>query len=101
MGTAQLDLPQEFLSVFCQKWNIQELSLFGSVIRDDFRPDSDVDVLVSFAVDARVGLWDMAQMVIELETQFGRKVDLVEKEGLQNPFRREAILTNRKIVYAA
>ncbi len=101
MGTTDFEIPQEYLRTFCEKWRIQELSLFGSVIRDDFRPESDVDVLVSFASDARIGLWDMAQMVIELETQFGRKVDLVEKEGLRNPFRRKSILRNRKIVYAA
>lgn len=101
MGTEQLGIPQESIQDFCEKWRIEELSLFGSVIRPDFRPDSDVDVLVSFAADARVGLWDMAAMVIELESLFGRKVDLVEKEGIRNPFRRESILSKREIVYAA
>ena len=80
---------------------LSELSLFGSVLRDDFRPDSDLDFLVSFAESAHIGLWDLAQMVIELESMFGRKVDLVEKEGLSNPYRKKAILDHCEIVYAA
>lgn len=101
MNTIQVELPREALKAFCTRWNVSELSLFGSVLRDDFRPDSDLDVLVCFAERAHVGLWDMAQMVIELESMFGRKVDLVEKEALSNPYRKKAILDHREIVYAA
>lgn len=101
MSTIQVDLPQEALRQFCARWHVSELSLFGSVLRDDFRPDSDLDFLVSFEANAHIGLWDMAQMVIELESMFGRKVDLVEKEGLSNPYRKQAILDHREIVYAA
>jgi predicted nucleotidyltransferase len=101
MSTIQVELPREALRAFCARWNVRELSLFGSVLRDDFRPDSDLDVLVSFEENASVGLWDMAQMVIELESMFGRKVDLVEKEALSNPYRKKAILDHREIVYAA
>jgi predicted nucleotidyltransferase len=101
MSTIQVELPREALRAFCARWNVRELSLFGSVLRDDFRPDSDLDVLVSFDEEAHIGLWDMAQMVSELESMFGRKVDLVEKEALSNPYRKKAILNHREIVYAA
>lgn len=101
MSTIQVELPQEDLKLFCTRWSVSELSLFGSVLRDDFRPDSDLDVLVSFEEKAHIGLWDMAQMVIELESMFGRKVDFIEKEGLCNPYRKEAILAQREVVYVA
>lgn len=101
MKTINVQVPHDTLKTFCLKWSVNELSLFGSVLRDDFRPDSDLDVLVSFSERAHIGLWDMAQMVIELESMFGRKVDLVEKEALSNPYRKKAILDHREIVYAA
>jgi hypothetical protein len=87
------------LETFCQKWRVRELSLFGSVLRDDFGPESDVDVMVSFAGDAAWSLWDLTAMRDELVAMIGRPVDLVEKEALRNPFRREAILRTRKIIY--
>lgn len=101
MDLVKIELPREPLRVFCEHWHVRELSLFGSVLREDFRPDSDIDVLVSFEAEARIGLWDLAQMQIELESIFRRPVDLVEKEALQNPYRRKSILANREVVYAA
>ncbi len=86
---------------FCRRWRIQELALFGSVLRNDFRPDSDVDVLVTFEPNAPWTLWDLSRMRFELEELFGRKVDLVEKKALRNPFRRQAILADQQVVYAA
>jgi len=80
---------------------VRELSLFGSVLREDFRPDSDIDVLVSFEAASGIGLWEMAEMHEELQTLFGRPVDLITKEGLRNPFRRHAILSGREVIYAA
>ena len=68
------------------------------MLREDFRPDSDVDMLVSFQPDST---WDLVDMRDELVTLFGREVDLVEEEGLQNPFRRSSILSTRQVVYAA
>lgn len=101
MKKNQLDLPMDKITVFCRKWKITEFSLFGSVLSDHFRPDSDVDVLVSFPEDAGWSLFDFVDMEEELKIIFGRKVDLVEKSGLRNPFRKHSILTTRKIVYAA
>ncbi len=86
---------------FCKRWQISEFSFFGSVLRDDFRPDSDVDVLVSFRLESKWSLWDLIDMQEELEKMFSRKVDLVEKEALRNPYRRHSILKGREIYYAA
>jgi predicted nucleotidyltransferase len=94
-------LPRKEIAEFCKRWGITEFSVFGSVLRDDFRPDSDIDVLVSIDPKAHIGLFEIAQMQIELEKIFKRSVDLVEKEGLRNPYRREEILRTAKVIYAA
>ena len=86
---------------FCRRWRVVELSLFGSVLRGDFSGDSDVDVLVSFSPQAPWSAFDLVEMREELEILFARPVDLVERAALRNPFRREAILRGRKVVYAA
>jgi uncharacterized protein len=89
---------------FCRKWRIKEFALFGSVLTDEFRPDSDVDVLIAFEdVKPDLGPWGGAweTMREELQTLFGRRVDLVEKKLVRNPFRRHHILTTRRVIYAA
>lgn len=96
-----IDIPSDALSTFCQKWHVDELALFGSVLRDDFRPDSDVDVLVTFHDGAPWTVWDWADMKEELRAIFGRNVDLVEKRALRNPYRRRAILAEHRVIYAA
>jgi predicted nucleotidyltransferase len=95
-----LKIPHDEIEDFCSRWKIEELSLFGSILREDFGQDSDVDVLVSFAEDAPWSLFDIVDMKEELESIFGRDVDLVEKESLRNPFRRSAIMNGREIIYA-
>lgn len=75
--------------------------MFGSVLRPDFGPASDIDVLVSFAPDAAWSYWDWPAMTERLEEIFGRPVDLVEKAALRNPFRRREILNTRRVIYAA
>lgn len=85
---------------FCRKWKIRRFSLFGSVLREDFGPASDVDVLVSFRPDSTWDLLDLVDMRDELAALFGREVDLVEEEGLRNPFRRSNILATRQVIYA-
>ena len=97
----QVRFDQFALEAFCRKWKVTELSLFGSVLRADFNPDSDVDVLVTFADDAPWTLLDIVEMIEELRGIFGRDVDLVEKEAIRNPFRRHAILNSYEVVYAA
>lgn len=88
------------ITEFCQRWNIIEFALFGSVLRDDFRPDSDIDVLVTFAPDQRLTWDDWLSMQKEIEVLFNRKVDLVSKEYLKNPYRRHEILNTRQVLYA-
>ncbi|MDB9517541.1 nucleotidyltransferase family protein [Roseofilum reptotaenium CS-1145] len=92
MWQSNLEVSLEAIADFCQKWNIIEFCLFGSILRQDFRPDSDVDVLVTFGADEGWSLWDIITMKDELKLLFGREVDLVQKEGLKNPFRRYEIL---------
>lgn len=96
-----IEIPKEAIESFCRRWRVRELALFGSVLRDDFRPGSDVDVLISFAEDAPWSSFDLVTMQDELEKVFGRSVDLVEREGLRNPFRRNAILASREVLHAA
>ncbi|MBZ0320350.1 MAG: nucleotidyltransferase domain-containing protein [Anaerolineae bacterium] len=96
-------LSQE-LRAFCQQWQIQELALFGSVLREDFSPESDIDVLVTFAPDAQWTLLDIAEMRDELSHLFGRSIDLVERRAVersQNVIRRKAILGTAEVIYAA
>ena len=101
MGRTRVDVPRERIADLCQKWRIRELSLFGSVLRGDFGPDSDVDVLVEFEAGASWSLFDLVDMADELTAVFGREVDVVEKACLKNPFRRHSILTTPEVVYAA
>ncbi|MEL6400246.1 MAG: nucleotidyltransferase family protein [Cyanobacteria bacterium J06607_6] len=97
-------MTNEAIADFCQRWQLTELALFGSVLRDDFRPDSDVDVLITFAPDAKRGLLKLARMKHELEDTLGRQVDLVVKQSIldsANGFRRQEILSSAQVVYAA
>jgi predicted nucleotidyltransferase len=92
-----LEIPTDRIAAFCRKWRITEFSLFGSVLRDDFRPDSDVDVLVAFEPDARWSLFDLVRMEGDLERIVQRKVDLVDRKAVEqgrNWIRRNHILRN-------
>ena len=97
MPRIAIDYDKEKLRDFCQRWKVTEFSLFGSVVRDDFGPESDVDVLVTFAPDAHWTLWDMSDMNDELKSLFGRPVDLLTRravEGSLNPIRKTSILAS-------
>ena len=97
----QVQLDRDTLEVFCRKWRVRELSLFGSALRDDFGPESDLDFLVSFEPGTPLDLSDLVDMKEELEAYYGRPVDLVEKEVLRNPWRKREILRTREVIYAA
>lgn len=97
----QVQLDKDALAAFCRKWRIQELSIFGSALRDDFGPESDLDFLVSFEQETCLDIDALLDMKEELESRFGRPVDLVEKETLRNPWRKYEILKTREIIYAA
>src|SRR3546814_10851329 len=88
-------------SDLCRRWRVRELSLFGSVARGEARPDSDVDVLVTFEPDAGWSLLDLVEMRDELAAMFGREVDLVEEAAVRNTFRRRAILRDKRLLHAA
>jgi predicted nucleotidyltransferase len=101
MAQPKIPISHPELVELCQRWKITELALFGSVLSDDFRPDSDVDVLVTFDPGANWNLFDLVELQAELKTVFGREVDLVEREGLHNPFRRRSILSSLEVVYGS
>jgi uncharacterized protein len=100
MGRTHIDIPKERIAEFCRRNHIRQLALFGSVLRDDFAPDSDVDVLVEFEPNARVGLLRLAGLEIELGDLLGRKVDLNTAGFLSDSF-RETVLAEAEVQYDA
>jgi predicted nucleotidyltransferase len=100
MGRARIVVPKESIAHFCRRYRIRRLSLFGSVLREDFGPDSDVDVLVEFEPGARVGLIRLAGMELELGTVLGRKVDL-NTPGFLSDYYRDQVLAEAEIQYDA
>ena len=101
MTILAVPLPTEAIRQFCQRWKIGELALFGSVLRSDFRPDSDLDVLVTFTDDADWGLLSHVQMQQELAKLLQRPIDLISKRALDrsaNWVRREAILNAAQVI---
>ncbi len=104
MGLVATDLPTDEIVAFCRKWQVTELTLFGSMLRDDFRPDSDVDLLVTFSPEAPWSLFDLIEMRDELTSMLGREVDLIEKAAIEesaNWLRRRAILESARTIYVA
>lgn len=97
--SARIPIDKEAIAAFCRKWHVIELALFGSVLRDDFRPDSDVDVLVTFAPGHVPGLKFIA-MEDELSQILGRKVDLQTPKSISSFF-RAAVLAEAEIQFAA
>jgi uncharacterized protein len=98
--SAHIPIRGRQLSGLCRRYHVRRLALFGSVLRDDFRPDSDVDVLVAFDSEARIGFVTLSRMQRELSTLFQRTVDLVPMDGLK-PVIRESVLASAQDVYAA
>lgn len=92
------------LAAFCTRWHIREIDLFGSVLRSDFRPDSDVDILVTYEPDAKITLFDEARIEEELGALFGRSVDMISRRAVEessNWIRRKAILESAEPLYVA
>ena len=104
MNISNFDIPRAEVSAFCKRWHVTELALFGSVLREDFGPDSDIDVLIQFESEPTPGLFGIVRMERELSELFGRPVDLVTRGGVENSrnyIRRKAILDSARVVYAA
>ena len=99
---SQVSIPKDALAAFCRKHGIRRLSIFGSALREDFGPESDVDVLVEFEEGRVPGLFGFAGMELELSELFGRAVDLVTREEVEesrNYIRRKSILASTEVVY--
>jgi len=104
MVLRNLEIPDAALAAFCRRWKITELALFGSVLRDDFRPDSDVDALVTFAPDAEWSLLDHVRMEDKFAALVGRPAHIATRSSIErspNWIRRREILGTAKVVYAA
>ncbi|MGK7892152.1 MAG: nucleotidyltransferase family protein [Xenococcus sp. (in: cyanobacteria)] len=102
MLVKNIEIPSAQIAEFCERWKVQELALFGSVLREDFRPDSDIDVLISFTPDNCWTLFDRVDMQDELTEIFGRKVDLVNKKGIErsrNYLSKNNIISSSKVIY--
>lgn len=103
MTTAQIKIPIDQIAEFCDRWQVTELSLFGSALRDDFHADSDVDVMVQFHPKAHPTFRTLDQMEAELKVLFGREVDLITRQGIEtslNYLRRREILSSAQVIYA-
>lgn len=102
MAAEAIDIPKDQIAAFCQRWKITELALFGSVLREDFGPESDIDMLVRFAPDHGWSLFDHVSMEEELQEIFGRNVDLVNRRAIEqshNPIRRKEILGSAEVIH--
>lgn len=98
-----IELPIHKIEAFCHKWQVDEFALFGSVLRDDFRPDSDIDVMVNFNANARPTFGGLDRMENELKFIFNREIDLITRKGIEssrNYIRRENILSSAQVIYA-
>ena len=96
-----VEIEDSIIISLAKKYHIKEISFFGSVLREDFNENSDFDILIQFIDEKEYSLFDLFKIKEEFEQAFGKKVDLVEKKSLRNPYRRENILKNAKVVYAA
>ena len=99
----QIPVDHRRIDRFCERWNVVDFSLFGSVLTNDYGGDSDIDVLLTFGEEEGWTLWDLVEMKSELELLFGRKVDLVTRRSVEqshNWFRREGILSSAQSIYA-
>lgn len=96
-----IDIPSDRVAAFCDRWGVAEFAVFGSVLRDDFAPTSDVDVLLTFRGGVHHGIDEYISMRDELETMFGRRVDIVNRRSIRNPYLKHQVLTTRRIIHAA
>ena len=102
MAKRNINLPQKHIADFCRRWHISEFALFGSVLRDDFSPNSDLDTLVTFAPEANWSLLDHLRMEKELAALLNRKIDLFTKRAVEqshNWIRRQEILGTAEVIY--
>ena len=102
MKVKNIEISLERIQKFCDRWQVIEFALFGSVLREDFRPDSDIDVIVRFDPKAHRTFADLEDMEVELATIFNREVDVVTRNGIENSrnyLRRQEILSSARVIY--
>ena len=99
MAVIHIDFDHSRIMDFCRKWKATRMAFFGSVLREDFRPDSDIDVMLTFHADAHWSLFDIVDMKLELEEIFMRDVDILEEGTVRNPIKRRCIDENIEVVY--
>ncbi len=96
-----IQLPTHHIKEFCDKYGVEQFALFGSVLRDDFGPDSDVDVMLKFKPGHGFTFENTPDIQDELQAMFGRRVDVIEMGRIRNPIRRRAIMSSHRVIYAA
>lgn len=102
--SSRLNITNTALADFCRRWRVTELAVFGSILRDDFGPDSDIDLLVTFEPDSPWSLFDIVTMKLEAEALFGRPIDIVSRRGVEqhtNPWAKHLILSTAKPIFSA
>ena len=99
MSLVHISFDRSSIINFCRKWQASRMAFFGSVLRDDFRPDSDVDVIITFKPESQWSLFDVIDMKLELENIFKREVDILEEGTVRNPIKRRCIYENIEVVY--
>jgi hypothetical protein len=97
----RVSVDRDRIADFCRRWKVTEFTVFGSVVRDDFRPDSDIDVLVTFAPNATWNAFDIVEMKEALEALLARRLDMVERGAVRNPIRIGAMLRDSELIHAA
>ena len=101
IASPSIKLPAAEIEAFCRKYGVAEFALFGSVLRDDFGPESDVDVMLKFKPGHGFTFENPPDIQDELQAIFGRRVDVIEMGRIRNPVRRNAIMSSYRVVYAA
>ena len=92
---------RQAIDEFCRRWHVAELWMFGSAARGEMTPSSDVDLMIRFKAGSEISTWDWPAMTDQLESIFGSRVDLLTQAVLDNPFRRQSILADRQVLFAA
>ncbi len=101
MKLPKIEIDETKLIEIAKKYNVKELYFFGSILTDNFSDTSDIDILISFNDNSDIGLFELFDFKDELQSLYQREIDLIEKEGLRNPYRKKSILESARLIYAA
>jgi uncharacterized protein len=101
MNVGNFSIEDNLFYSLIKKYSLSEVALFGSVIREDYSDNSDIDILISFTANSKKSLFDIINLKYDFECILNRKVDVIEKSALKNPFRKNEILKTARVIYAA